>query len=129
MLKTGILNPGINSLLSRVRHTNTLVIADRGFPFWPQIETIDIALVDDLPRVLDVLKAIRANFSIGAAFMAEEFRGANTPETCREFEAALRGVPLSFEPHIEFKKRVPHAIGLIRTADTIQYANMILESA
>jgi len=32
MLKTGILNPRILSLISRVRHTNTLVIADRGFP-------------------------------------------------------------------------------------------------
>ena len=129
MLKTGILNPGINSLLSRVRHTNTLVIADRGFPFWPQIETVDIALVDDLPRVLDVLNAVRGNFNIGNAFMAEEFRAANSLETCREVEAALRGIPLTFEPHIEFKKRVPKVIGLIRTADTIQYANMILESA
>ena len=55
MLKTGILNPSINSLLSRIRHTNTLVIADRGFPFWPQIETIDISLTDDIPRVLDVV--------------------------------------------------------------------------
>ena len=35
MLKTGILNPAVLSLLARVRHTNTLVIADRGFPFWP----------------------------------------------------------------------------------------------
>jgi D-ribose pyranase len=129
MLKTGILNPGINSLLSRVRHTNTLVIADRGFPFWPQIETIDLALVDDLPRVLDVLKAIRANFNIGNAFMAEEFRAVNSPQTCREFELALDGIPLAFEPHVEFKKRVPHAIGLIRTGDTVQYANMIVESA
>ena len=128
MLKTGILNPGINSLLSRVRHTNTLVIADRGFPFWPQIETIDLALVDDLPRVLDVLKAIRANFNIGNAFMAEEFRAVNSPQTCREFELALDGIPLAFEPHVEFKKRVPHAIGLIRTGDTVQYANMIVES-
>ena len=51
MLKTGILNPEINSLLSRVRHTNTLVIADRGFPYWPMIETVDIALVDDVPTV------------------------------------------------------------------------------
>ena len=129
MLKTGILNPGINSLLSRVRHTNTLVIADRGFPFWPQIETIDLALVDDLPRVLDVLKAIRANFNIGNAFMAEEFRAVNSPQTCREIELALDGIPLAFEPHVEFKKRVPHAIGLIRTGDTVQYANMIVESA
>ena len=129
MLKTGILNPGINSLLSRVRHTNTLVIADRGFPFWPQIETIDISLVDDRPRVLDVLNAIRSNFNIGIAWMAEEFRGANSEETCMEFELAMHGVPLVFEPHAEFKKRVPLAIGLIRTGDTVQYANMIIQSA
>jgi D-ribose pyranase len=129
MLKTGILNPHINSLLSRIRHTNTLVIADRGFPFWPQIETIDISLIDDLPRVLDVLSAIRGNFGIGHAFMAEEFRAANTAETLQKFEVALDGIPLAYEPHIEFKRRVPHAIGLIRTGDTTQYANMILESA
>ena len=129
MLKTGILNPQLLSLLARVRHTNTLVIADRGFPFWPEIETVDISLVDDLPRVLDVLRAVRANFSAGRAFMAEEFRAANNTETREAFAAALAGIPLSFEPHVEFKKRVPHAIGLIRTGDTTQYANMILESA
>ena len=129
MLKQGILNPGINSLLSRVRHTNTLVISDRGFPFWPQIETIDISLVDDLPRVLDVLNAIRANFNIGKAYMASEFRAANTTQTCEKFDLALDGVAVTFEPHIEFKKRVPLAIGMIRTGDTTQYANMILESA
>lgn len=129
MLKSGILNPSINSLLSRVRHTNTLVIADRGFPFWPQIETIDISLVDGLPKVLDVLHAIRSNFSIGKAFMAEEFRAANSPATRGVFELALEGVPLWFEPHIDFKTRVPLAIGLIRTGDTVQYANMIIESA
>jgi D-ribose pyranase len=129
MLVAGILNPAINSLISRVRHTNTLVIADRGFPFWPQVETIDISLVDDVPKVLDVLRAIRSNFVAGRAFMAEEFRAANGKETCLEFERALAGIPLVFEPHIEFKKRVPQAIGLIRTGDTIQYANLILESA
>jgi D-ribose pyranase len=129
MLKTGILNPGINSLLSRVRPTNTLVIADRGFPFWPDIETIDISLVDDLPCVLDVVKAIRRNFEIGSAVMAEEFRALNSPETRLDFDRAFQGVQFSFEPHIEFKRLVPKAIGLIRTADTIQYANVILESA
>jgi D-ribose pyranase len=129
MLRTGILNPAINSLISRVRHTNTLVIADRGFPFWPQVETVDIALVDDIPRVLDVLGAIRSNFVVGKAFMAEEFRAANEKDTCLEFERALAGIPIVFEPHVEFKKRVPRAIGLIRTGDTIQYANLIIESA
>ncbi len=129
MLKTGILNPALNELLSRIRHTNTLVIADRGFPFWPGIETVDISLTDNIPTVLDVIRAIRPNFLIGHAWMAEQFRAANTRKTVAAFEKAFEGVPLYFEPHAEFKQRVPHAIGLIRTADTIQYANVILESA
>ncbi len=128
MLKTGILNPAINSLVSRIRHTNTLVIADRGFPFWPQIETVDITLIDDIPRVLDVLLAIRKNFVVAQAFMAEEFLTANQPETRDAFAAALEGAPILYEPHVVFKKRVPHAIGLIRTSDTVLYANLILES-
>ena len=85
MLKTGILNPQINSLLSRVRHTNTLVIADRGFPFWPMIETVDISLVDDVPTVLQVLAAIRQNFQIGKAWMAREFLKHNPGKVRKAF--------------------------------------------
>lgn len=129
MLRTGILNPQINSLLSRVRHTNTLVIADRGFPFWPTVETIDLSLVADIPRVLDVLRAIRANFVIGRIFMAEEFRVHNPPAVFNDFAEAMSGVNTEFEPHVEFKKRTPQAIGLIRTGDSTQYANMIVESS
>ena len=128
MLKTGILNPAINSLVSRIRHTNTLVIADRGFPFWPQIETVDISLVDDIPRVLDVLQALSKNFVVARAFMAEEFLSVNSPATKAAFAAALTGMPMVYEPHVIFKKRVPQAIGLIRTSDTTQYANLIIES-
>src|SRR5580658_4222254 len=128
MLKTGILNPHVNSLLSRVRHTNTLVIADRGFPFWPMIETVDISLVDDIPTVLAVLRALRPNFQIGQAWMAREFLKQNTAKTRAAFVEVLRGIEVTHVPHAEFKKRVPRAIGLIRTGDTTQYANVILES-
>lgn len=127
MLKSGILNPQINSLLSRVRHTNTLVIADRGFPFWPQVETIDLALIDDLPTVLNVLQAMAPNFCIGKAWMAKEFRESAPGAKLSEYQRLLPAI--EFEPHVEFKRRVPSAIGLIRTADTTAYANVILESA
>lgn len=129
MLRAGILNPQLSSLLARVRHTNTLVIADRGFPFWREIETVDISLVDDVPTVLQVLAAIRSNFVIGHAWMADEFRGHNSVETQGRFAAALEGIAVTFEPHLDFKRRIPQAIGLIRTGDTIQYANLIIESA
>jgi len=128
MLKTGILNPHVLSLLARVRHTNTLVIADRGFPSWPGLEMVDLALVDGVPTVLQVLNAIRAQHVVAQAFMAEEFVRANDAVTRRAFAAALRGVAVTREPHVDFKKRVPGAIGLIRTGDTVQYANMIVVS-
>jgi D-ribose pyranase len=128
MLKSGILNPQINSLLARVRHTNLLVIADRGFPFWPQIETVDVSLVDDIPTVLDVLAAIRLNFVVGQAWMAEEFLRHNDEPIRTRFRDALSGIPLAHEPHFELKIRVPSAVGLIRTGDSIQYANVILQS-
>jgi D-ribose pyranase len=129
MLKTGILNPALLELLARIRHTNTLVIADRGFPFWPQIETVDISLVTDVPTVLQVVDAIRVNFVIGRAWAAQEFLLHNEPPRHTELRRHFEGIALDFEPHLEFKKRVPGAIGLIRTGDSIPYANLILESA
>lgn len=128
MLKTGLLNPHVLSLLARVRHTNALAIADRGFPFWPEIETIDLSLVDGVPTVLQVLAAVRKNFVVAEAFMAAEFLRANSAGTQKQFAAALKGAKLTHEPHVDFKRRVPGAIGLIRTGDTVQYANMILVS-
>ena len=128
MLVQGLLNPHVLSLLARVRHTNALVIADRGFPFWPMIETVDLSLVDNVPTVLQVLAAVRQNFVVAEACMAEEFLRANSPATRRAFATALQGVKLTHEPHVDFKRRIPGAIGLIRTGDTVQYANMLLVS-
>jgi len=129
MIKSGLLNPHVLSLMARVRHTNTIVIADRGFPFWPDIETVDLSVVDDLPTVLHLLAALRQNHTFGEAYMAEEFLGANPRRTQAKFASALDGIALAHEPHDLFKQRVPSAIGLIRTGDTTQYANMILVSA
>lgn len=128
MLKTRILNPHLLSLLARVRHTNALVIADRGFPFWPQIETVDISLTDNVPTVLQVVGAVREIFQPAQAFMAQEFLDHNTARVRTRFAEALAGIPTTHEPHVELKRRVPAAIGLIRTGDTVQYANLVLVS-
>src|SRR5438093_12382106 len=98
MLKTGILNPQVLDVIARVRHTNMLVIADRGFPFWPMIETVDISLMDDVPTVLQVLAAVRAQCVFGQAFMAEEFL-ANNSETKAAFARAMQGLQVTHEPH------------------------------
>lgn len=129
MLQTGILNPHVLDLLARIRHTNTLVIADWAFPFWPEIETVDISLTHGIPTVLDVLDLLTPVFKIGRIWQADEFVATNTPETVARFAKSFGQIPLTRESHVDFKKRVPHAIGLIRTGDPTPYGNVILESA
>lgn len=128
MLQKGILNPDVLSLLARIRHTNTLVLADWAFPYWPEIETVDISLTVGVPTVLQVLEVIRPNFKIGEVFMAEEFLTTNSRKVLNAFDRGLAGIKVTREPHLDFKKRVPRAIGLIRTGDPTAYGNMILES-
>lgn len=129
MLRSGILNPHLASLLARFRHTNTLVIADRGLPFWPEIETVDVSVVDDLPKVTDILRAVLPACVVGHAWMAEEFERHNPAGAGELYRSLLGNVVVRLEPHLDFKKRVPGAVGLIRTGDTLPYANIILESA
>lgn len=128
MLQSGILNPHVLQLIARIRHTNTLVIADWAFPFWPEIETVDISLTKDIPTVLDVLDLLTPVFKIGRIWQAEEFMATNPQETVNRFAKSFGTIRLTREPHVEFKKRVPKAIGLIRTGDTTAYGNLILES-
>ena len=128
MLQTGILNPHVLDLVARIRHTNTLVIADWAFPFWPQIETVDISLTRGIPTVLDVLDLLTPVFKIGRIWQADEFLSHNPRETLARFEKSFGDIPITREPHVDFKKRVPHAIGLIRTGDTTAYGNIIVES-
>ena len=128
MLQSGILNPHLLELIARVRHTNTLVIADWAFPYWPEVETVDIALTKGIPTVLDVLDLLTPIFKIGRIWQAEEFMECASAESIDRFAKSFGKIPLTREPHMDFKKRVPHAIGLIRTGDPTPYGNIIIES-
>ncbi len=131
MLKHGILNPPLLELLGRLRQTNTIVIADRGFPSWPQVPTIDLSLVDGIPTVEQVLAAVLQHCTVGGARMASEFKTKNSVKIVAHAEKLLQvqSVKIQFEKHVALKKRIPACIGLVRTGDTIPYRNIILESA
>lgn len=129
MLKTGILNPHVLELIARIRHTNTLVISDWAFPYWPEIETVDISLTHNIPTVLDVLDLLTPVFKIGRIWQADEFAANNTQDVIDRYTRSFGEIPVTRESHIDFKKRVPNAIGLIRTGDATKYGNIILESA
>lgn len=135
MIQEGILNPAVNDLLSRIRHTNTLVIADWAFPYWKEMEVIDLSLTKGIPMITDLLEVLSHNFKVGQIWQAEEFLTTNPAEVVETYQSKFDcfknlypGIEVTRLPHIDFKKMVPNAIGLIRTGDPTAYGNLILES-
>ncbi|MBX3731020.1 MAG: RbsD/FucU family protein [Verrucomicrobiae bacterium] len=129
MIRSGLLNPHVLALLARVRHTNTVVIADSMFPSWTGLPEVDLSLVQGVPTVPQVLDALLSQWKCGAAWMASEFVDRGDAATLREIRETLGFVPLGLIPHAALKERVPRAVGLIRTGEARIYTNMILESA
>jgi D-ribose pyranase len=135
MLQKGILNPDVLHLLARIRHTNSLVIADWAFPYWDEVETVDLTLCRGIPTITDLLDLLHDNFKVGQIWQAEEFLTTNPGEVIQKYDTSFNGftglypkVEVTRLPHNDFKKMIPNAIGLIRTGDTTAYGNVILES-
>ena len=127
MKRGGILHPALSHLLASTGHTDFFTVCDRGFPVPDGPERIDLALVDDVPTVLDVLRAVAAEFAIDRLVVTHEMS-----EAAAERVAALRDllpdVPLEPVSHLDFKRLSATAKATVRTGDTTPYANVIVVS-
>ena len=127
-MKTGgIYHPAINHLLARSGHTDYFTVCDRGFPVPVGPERIDLALTDDIPTVLDVLRAVQAEFRIDRVLIAQEAETAS-PAWVSELRAHLGSTRLVTVAHLELKQLAKQGRATIRTADTTPYANIIIVS-
>ncbi|WJH34326.1 D-ribose pyranase [Paenibacillus sp. CC-CFT747] len=126
MKKQGILHPQLNRILSETGHTDLLTICDRGFPVPLGVERLDLALVDDLPTVLDVLHAVEKEFILDALIVTEEMREAS-PARFGELQSRFAD-KLIVVSHARFKEICPESRAVIRTGDTTPYANLIIVS-
>ena len=127
MKRGGILHPGISHLLASTGHTDYFLISDRGFPVPPEPERIDLALVDNLPTVVDVLRAVHEEFVIDRIVIAEEMEQFS-PDRARELRELLGDITVELVSHIELKRLGHDARATIRTGDTTPYANLIVVS-
>lgn len=127
MKKSGILHPGINLLLSSTGHTDYFTICDRGFPVPDGPTRIDLALIEGIPSVLDVLRAINAEYHIDRVLITDEMAEVS-PDRVAALRALLGEIPLESIPHLELKRLSATGKATIRTGDTVPYANIIVVS-
>ena len=128
MKKGGILNPALCHLLASSGHTDYFTITDKGYPVPDGPERIDLALIEGIPTVLDVLAAIHTEWTIDRIVIAEEMTIAS-PQQVKELEALLGpDIPLQRMPHLDLKRLSATGKATIRTGDPIPYANIIVVS-
>jgi D-ribose pyranase len=127
MKKRGILHPGLCELLAAAGHTDYITICDRGFPVPDGPRRIDLALVDDIPTVPDVLRAISAEWSIDRVIIAQEMTEVS-PQHVEAIRSIIGDVPLQVMPHLELKHLSRTAKGTIRTGDSTPWGNIIIVS-
>jgi D-ribose pyranase len=125
--KGGILHPQVNLLLSSTGHTDYFTICDKGYPVPDGPARIDLALVEGLPTVLDVLAAIHAEYHIDRVVIAQEMTEVS-PGRVQELQTLLGDIPLQVMPHLELKRLSGTGKATIRTGDTVPYANIIVVS-
>src|SRR5204863_1200957 len=102
MKKGGILHPGICELLAATGHTDYITICDRGFPVPDGPQRIDLALVDNIPTVLDVLCAVSAEWTLDRVIIAQEMTEVS-PHHVEAIRSIVGEVPLEAIPHLELK--------------------------
>ena len=127
MIRGGILNPALNRILAETGHTDLLTICDRGFPVPLGVERLDLALTDDIPSVVDVLRAINRQFVIDTIIVAEEMKEAS-PGRYAQLTSEFSHIAFRSMPHLRFKQVCRDSRAVIRTGDTVPYANLIIVS-
>ncbi len=127
MKRGGILHPALGHLLLSTGHTDYFTICDRGFPVPEGPERIDLALVDGLPTVPDVLRAVHAEWSIDRVVITQEMTDVS-PGRVDELRHLLGDLPFETISHLELKHLAATARATVRTGDTVPYANIIVVS-
>jgi D-ribose pyranase len=127
MKRQGILNSHISEVLSKLGHTDTIVIADCGLPIPDETIRIDVALKHGSPNFIDTLKIILEDMVVEKVTLAEEIHEKN-PDVLQSIGDILSDQSITYVPHEEFKQQTKKAKAIIRTGEITPYANIILHA-
>ncbi|MGJ7918968.1 D-ribose pyranase [Neobacillus sp. LXY-4] len=127
MKKQGILNSHISEVLSRLGHTDTIVIADCGLPIPDDTIRIDLAIKLGTPSFIETLDALLQDMAVEKITLANEINEYN-PNVKGEVLTLTNGIPVQYVSHEQFKEQTKNAKAVIRTGEATPYANIILHA-
>ena len=130
MTETGILNRELAAELSKMGHTDRLLIADAGLAIPNTTRVIDLSLAPNVPTAVDVLKVILEHFSVEGIILSQATLDVR-PSREKEFKACFaEDLPCEVVSHPHFRDDLTKEVKFaIRTGDFTANSNIILISA
>lgn len=130
-----LLNSEISYVISKLGHTDGLVIADSGLPIPDNVKRIDLAVTRNVPGFLEVLDAVLDEQRVEEIVIATEIKEASPQMYKRILERILDikeeenvEIKINEIPHEDFKEMTKKSKAIIRTGEFTPYANVILKS-
>ncbi|CUS25925.1 D-ribose pyranase 2 [Paucilactobacillus oligofermentans DSM 15707 = LMG 22743] len=127
MKKTTVINSHLSTVIAGMGHMDWLSIGDAGMPVPADTEKIDLALTNNLPSFIDVLKNIISELEVQKIYLADEIKTKN-PEQLTAIKEVLPGIEIEFMPHTDLKKSLSKTHAFVRTGEMTPFSNIILES-
>lgn len=127
MKKSTLINSEISYEISKMGHTDTLVVCDSGLPIPSGVKRIDLALKKGLPTFLDTLDTILEELEVEEVIIAKEIIEASN-ELYKEIQKRFENITITTVAHEDFKVLTKDSKAIVRTGEFTPYANIILKS-
>lgn len=127
MKKTGVINSELAAVIAGMGHMDWMSVGDAGMPVPMGVKKIDLALAQQLPSFIDVLRNILTELKVQKIYLAEEIKTENK-EQLAAIKALMPEVEVAFVPHTQLKKDLAKTHAFVRTGEMTPFANVILES-
>jgi D-ribose pyranase len=114
-------------MVASTGHTDYIVLADKGYPVPHGVNRINLGFLDDMPTVVEVLKAISLEMTIDRIIVTNEMYDISS-ERLQELRDLFPNISFEQVSHIELKELTKTANGVVKTGDTCAYANLIVIS-
>lgn len=133
MKKGTLLNSEISYVVSRLGHTDSLVICDAGLPIPAGPQRIDLALTQGIPGFMQVAEAVTKEMQVESAIIADEIKQHN-PQLHEQLVALLESlqqlqgntISIRYTSHEQFKQQTQRSQAVIRSGECSPFANVIL---
>ena len=125
MKKIGIINASISTVIAHLEHSDMLTVADAGLPIPPTTQRIDLALKPGVPSFLETLEIVLTEMFVEKAYVSVDIL-TKSPHIYSGIQKLLGDTPIETLPHQDFKLLSGSTKAIIRTAEFMPFANVIL---